>query len=325
MATIVSGMRPTGRLHLGHLEGVLRNWLKLQQTERCFFFVADIHALTDRNAPEDISQWSIEMARDWLALGIDPEKCVIFVQSHVPEHVFLSSLLGMVTPVGALERSPTYKDRTSELGESSENLGLLAYPVLMAADVALYGGERIPVGEDQVSHLELAREIIRKFNARFRGADLVEPQPLLTKTPKVMGTDGRKMSKSYGNTIELSASPEDIAKAIRSMKTDEARKLRTDPGDPDRCNLFPWQEIYTPDRLDEIRKGCTSAALGCVDDKTILRESIERELMVRHRKERALWSDEKISAVLKDGAAKAREAAQVTMKRVVTAVGLIDG
>lgn len=321
---IVSGMRPTGRLHLGHLEGVIRNWIALQDRHECFFFVADVHALTDRIERAEISRWSFEMVRDWLALGIDPAKATVFVQSHVHHHVELAALLGMVAPVTWLERCPTYKDRVAELGSGSENLGLLSYPVLMAADVALYGADKIPVGEDQVTHLELAREVIRKFNARFEGANLVEPQPFLTKASKLMGTDGRKMSKSYGNTIELAAAADDSRKKIMTMKTDEARLRRSDPGNPDHCNLFPYHLIYTDDgKIPEIRSGCTSAALGCVDCKKILNESVDRAL-AGYRARREKISDEDVRAVMKDGAARASAAAAETMRRVIAAVGMVQ-
>ncbi len=315
-------MRPTGRLHLGHLEGVIRNWLRMQDEHECFYFVADVHALTDRYEPEDISQWSFEMIRDWLALGIDPAKSTIFVQSHVPAHVSLATLLGMVTPVSWLERCPTYKDRVAELGSGSENLGLLAYPVLMAADVTLYGADKVPVGEDQVTHLELAREVIRKFNARFPGARLVEPQPLLTSSPKLMGTDGRKMSKSYGNTVELAATAEETQKRIRSMKTDEARKLRTDPGNPDHCNLYPYHAIYSVEQTGEIRQGCTTAALGCVDCKKILMDSLDRALG-EYRARRGTISDDDVRAVMAAGARRASAAAAETMNRVAQSVGMV--
>lgn len=318
---VVSGMRPTGRLHVGHLEGVIRNWLALQEEHSCHFFVADLHALTDRTDPGAIALWTTEMVRDWLALGIDPDRAVVFRQSDVLEHALLSTLLTMVTPVSWLERCPTYKDRVSELGEGSANAGLLGYPVLMCADVALYDADRIPVGEDQVVHLELAREVVRRFNATYPGADLVEPLPLLTRASKIMGTDGRKMSKSYGNTIELSVDPGEVQKLVRGMKTDEKRKLRSDPGNPDDCNLYPYHELYTPGRLDEIRAGCTTAALGCVDCKKILVES-HALAMSGYRERRAGIDDARVRAVLEDGAARARAAARRTIDRVLAAIGI---
>jgi tryptophanyl-tRNA synthetase len=323
MGVVVSGMRPTGPLHLGHYEGVIRNWIELQKSDRCFFFVADLHALTDRTEPEEVWRWSFEMVKDWLALGIDPDRATIFVQSHVSAHVLLATWLGMVTPVSWLARCPTYKDRVSELGAGSENQGLLSYPVLMASDVALYGADRIPVGEDQVVHLELAREIIRKFNSRFPGADLAEPQPLLTRTSRLTGTDGRKMSKSYSNTLEMSAPREEIEKRIRGMKTDEARQRRADPGEPLRCNLYPWHEIYSRDRTAEVQTGCRSAALGCVDCKKILIESVDDHL-VGYRERRAALADEAVHALLERGAAAAAAAAAETVKRVRKAIGLVE-
>jgi tryptophanyl-tRNA synthetase len=321
----VSGMRPTGLLHLGHYEGVIRSWLDLQHRARCHFFVADLHALTDRWSPEELTRWSLEMVKDWLALGIDPERAVIFVQSQVPAHAELATLLGMVTPVSWLERCPTYKDRIAELGKGSENHGLLSYPVLQAADIALYDAELVPVGEDQVAHLELAREIVRRFNATFPGANLVEPQPVLTRVAKAMGLDGRKMSKSFGNAIELSAAPATIAELImKRMKTDEARQRRSDPGDPARCNLYPWQEIHSPERTEEIRRGCTSAELGCVDCKKILIAGLERHF-ADYRARRAALDDVAVRRILEDGRARATEAAARVMARVRSAVGLMRG
>ncbi|RMH59131.1 MAG: tryptophan--tRNA ligase [Candidatus Hydrogenedentota bacterium] len=321
-SVVVSGMRPTGRLHLGHLEGVIRNWLCLQEKYPCYFFVADLHALTDRTDPGELREWSREMVRDWLALGIDPEKTTLFIQSHVPQHAELAVLLGMVTPVSWAERCPTYKDRIAELGKASERLGLLAYPVLMAADVALYGADKIPVGLDQVAHLELAREIVRRFNATYRGSDLVEPKPLLTKAQRLMGTDGRKMSKSYGNTLELSAEWSEVEARVRKMKTDEARKRRTDAGNPENCNLFPYHEIYSKDRCEEIKQLCTTAGIGCVDCKKIFLENYARALEP-YRQRRVRITDEEVEAVLKEGARRARAAAAETMARVRDAVGLM--
>ena len=322
MGTVLSGMRPTGLLHLGHYEGVIRNWLELQKTEKCFFFVADLHALTDRTKNDEIGKCSVEMVKDWLALGIDPNRATIFVQSHVPAHAELSALFGMVTPVSWLERCPTYKDRTLQLGEGSENLGLLSYPVLMSADIAVYGADKVPVGEDQVVHLELAREIIRRFNSHYPGSNLVEPQPLLTKASKLMGTDGRKMSKSYGNTLELSAAVEATSKRIRGMKTDEARKLRADPGEPSRCNLYPYHEIYSPDKTDEIQSGCRSAALGCVDCKKILFENLVSHFE-EYRKKRNQLSDEEVIEIIKCGAERARMAAEAVMVRIRNAIKML--
>lgn len=320
---VVSGMRPTGRLHLGHHEGVIRSWLDLQNRARCHFFVADLHALTDNRNPE-LTRHSLEMVKDWLALGIDPARAVIFVQSQVPAHAELATLLGMVAPVAWLERCPTYKDRVAELGQGSANLGLLSYPVLQAADIALHDAGLVPVGEDQVAHLELAREIVRRFNATFPGADLVEPQPVLTRAAKVMGLDGRKMSKSYGNALELSAAPATLAELImKRMKTDEARQRRSDPGDPARCNLYPWQEIYSPERTAEIRHGCTTAELGCVDCKKILLEGLERGLGA-YRARRAALDDDTVRRVLEDGRARATASAARVMARVRAAVGLAE-
>lgn len=317
---VVSGMRPTGPLHLGHLEGVLRNWVKLQHQYPCYFFVADLHCLTDKREPGELAPYTIEMVRDWIACGLDPEKTTLFVQSSVPGHVYLATLLGMVAPVSWLERCPTYKDRVAELGASSANLGLLSYPVLMAADVALYDATLVPVGDDQVPHLELAREVVRKFNAAYPAAALVEPQPLLNRTPRLSGTDGKKMSKSYANTLDLAAAPDVIANRVRGMKTDENRKRRTDPGSPENCNLYPWHEIYSAAETDAIRRDCTTAAMGCTDCKGMLLKNLEPTLS-EIRAKRAGISDDRIRDVLAAGSKKAAAVSQGVLDRLNAAVG----
>lgn len=318
---VVSGMRPTGRLHIGHLEGVLRNWLRLQGEARCFFFVADLHALTDHRDPAGIAAATREMLLDWLAIGIDPERATIFVQSRVPAHAEMAALLGAVTPVTWLERCPTYKDKVAEADAGAgAGLGLLAYPVLMTADVVLYRADRIPVGEDQVAHLEISREIVRRVNALY-GTDLVEPEPLLAKVPRLAGTDGRKMSKSYGNTIEFGLGEDEIRAKVISMVTDERRVRRTDPGDPDRCRLFPYHGIYTKGRLDEIRRGCTTAALGCVECKRMLVDSISSDLSGFWER-RAAWAarPDRLREVVEEGCRRARTAAAPTLSAVRSAM-----
>src|SRR5512133_794302 len=241
---VVSGMRPTGKLHIGHYHGVLENWVKIQNDFDCFFFVADWHSLpTEYADTSGIAQSIRDMVLDWVAFGLDPAKCVIFRQSLVPHHSELNLILSMVTPVSWLERCPTYKEMQDNLETKDlSTFGFLGYPVLMAADIILYKATRVPVGQDQLSHLELCREIVRRFNFHY-GDVFPEPQPLLTEAAKVLGTDGRKMSKSYGNAIELGESAESTAKKIMGMVTDPARKLRKDPGNPDVCGIYYLHKV----------------------------------------------------------------------------------
>ncbi len=310
----LSGMRPTGPLHLGHYFGAIKNWLKLQAEMPCFFFVADWHALTSDYAnTKDIKEYVIEMVRDWMACGLDPKQSVIFQQSLVLEHAELALLLGMITPVSWLERNPTYKEQREEItNKDLGNLGFLGYPVLMASDILMYRPAWVPVGEDQLPHLELTREIARRFN-NYYGEYFPEPQARLTPAARCPGLDGRKMSKSYGNAIFLSDDFADITKKVRGMLTDKNRLRRTDPGNPDICNLFPYHELLTDDATRvEIRKGCTSASLGCVDCKKILIGNLENFLIPIQERRAALTPDH-IKEVLKEGTAKAREEAQKTM------------
>lgn len=269
---VVSGMRPTGRLHIGHYHGVLENWIQIQDQFECFFFVADWHSLTTEYADTAAIRDNIrEMVLDWVAFGLDPQKSIIFRQSLVPHHAELNLILSMITPVSWLERNPTYK----ELQENIEHrdlstFGFLGYPVLMAADIILYKGTRVPVGHDQLPHLEITREIARRFNHLY-GNVFPEPEAFLTETPKLLGLDGRKMSKSYGNSIYLSDTAEETSKKVLSMMTDPARVRRTDPGDPDVCVAFNLHRIYVPqDKLDEIIPACRNATIGCVECKRVL-------------------------------------------------------
>lgn len=265
----VSGMRPTGALHLGHYFGVLKNWVEMQHEMEAFFFVADWHALTSDFAdPTRIKGFVPELVMDWVASGLDPQKCTIFQQSQVKQHAELHLLLSMITPLGWLERCPTYKEQQQQItNKDLGNYGFLGYPVLMASDILIYRPQWVPVGQDQLPHLEMTREICRRFN-HFYGEYLVEPQARLTPAAKCPGLDGRKMSKSYGNAIHLGEPMEDIIPKVRGMKTDENRLRRNDPGNPEVCNLFPYHVLMTAeDRQAEIRQGCTSAGLGCVDCK----------------------------------------------------------
>jgi tryptophanyl-tRNA synthetase len=312
---ILSGMRPTGPLHLGHYFGVIANWLKLQEEYDCYFFAADWHALTSEYADATRVKGFIPgLVKDWVAAGLDPEKCVIFQQSMVKEHAELYLYLSMFTPLGWLERNPTYKEIKAELTQKDLNThGFLGYPVLMAADILMYKPWAVPVGKDQLPHLELTREIARRFNHLTGSEALPEPADLLTEEAKLPGLDGRKMSKSYGNSIMLSESIEDIAPKVRGMKTDENRLRKSDPGDPGICNLYPYHKLMTdPARLPEIQEGCRNATWGCVDCKKVLMESLEAFLTPLQER-RAACTDERVREILEAGNEKARAFASQTM------------
>jgi tryptophanyl-tRNA synthetase len=322
---VVSGMRPTGRLHLGHLHGALANWVRLQSEATCFFFSADWHALTTSyHQTESIKQAEREMFVDFLAAGIDPQRATLFVQSQVKEHAELFLLLGMITPLGWLERSPTYKEMRENITDRDLALyGFLGYPVLMTADIILYKATRVPVGADQVTHLELAREIARRFNFHY-GQVFPEPEPLLTSAPKILGTDGRKMSKSYGNAIDLGESAEATAKKIMPMVTDPARKRRTDPGEPDVCGIGFLHKVYsTPETLAWMYEGCRSAGIGCVDCKKRLLEKLgPAQEALRERREALLARPQEVEELVQLGTRKAQAAAARTMEEVRAAMKL---
>lgn len=321
----VSGMRPTGPLHLGHYFGVLKNWIELQDREEAYFFVADWHALTSDYAdPSRIRHNIVEMVTDWVAAGLDPEKCVIFRQSAVKEHAELSLLLSMITPVSWLERNPTYKEQQQQItNKDLGNAGFLCYPVLMAADILMYRPHGVPVGEDQLPHLELTREIARRFNS-FYGPFFPEPQAMLTPAAKCPGLDGRKMSKSYNNGIFLSDSFADIEPKVRGMFTDPARLRKSDPGNPDVCNLFPYHVLLTaPEQQSEIRRGCTSAQLGCVDCKKIFLKNLEAFLTpLQERRATLNARPGAVREILAHGNEKARAFAAATMVDVRQKMGL---
>lgn len=315
----VSGMRPTGPLHLGHYFGVLKNWVEMQYEMEAYFFVADWHALTSDFAdPSRIKTFVPELVKDWIAAGLDPERCVIFQQSQVKEHAELHLILSMITPVSWLERNPTYKEQQQEITTKDlGNYGFMGYPVLMASDILIYRPKWVPVGQDQLPHLELTREIGRRFNHLY-GDFFPEPEARLTPAAKCPGLDGRKMSKSYGNGIFLSDTIEDITPKVRGMFTDPARLRRSDPGNPDVCNLFPYHLLMTdPVKQAEIREGCTSAKLGCVDCKKMFLESLARFLEPLHERRRELDADpERVRAILEDGNTRARSEARLTMEGV---------
>jgi len=325
---IVSGMRPTGRLHLGHLIGTLHNWRRLQERADCFFFVADWHALTtDYDRSEGVAANVLEMVIDWLAAGIDPARATIFVQSAVPEHAELHLLLSMITPVGWLERVPTYKEMQQQFEDCDlSTYGFLGYPVLQAADILMYRATGVPVGADQVPHVELTREIARRFNHLF-GDTFVEPQALLTEMPRVPGLDGRKMSKSYGNAVYLADSAAEVKAKLSRMMTDPRRARRHDPGDPDDCPAYNLHRVYcTPEELAYTAHGCRTAGIGCLECKQIMIARAEEELTpIRERRARLAERPDDVRDLLAGGTARARAAAAEMMTVVRERVGLRGG
>jgi tryptophanyl-tRNA synthetase len=310
---IVSGMRPTGPLHLGHYFGVLANWIELERDHDCFFFVADWHALTTEYAdPSRIKGFVPELVKDWVAGGLDPEKCVLFQQSQVREHVELHLYLSMITPVSWLERCPTYKDMVKELAAKDlSTYGFLGYPVLMASDILLYRPGAVPVGQDQLPHLELTREIARRFNYLY-GEFFPEPAAVLTPSPKMPGLDGRKMSKSYGNSIALGEDPAVMKKKVMGMLTCAKRARLKDPGDPKECNLFPYHELLTDKaRLPEIVEGCMNATWGCGDCKKLLVANLTAFLEPIHAKRQELdRNPSMVRDILASGNARAKAVAE---------------
>jgi tryptophanyl-tRNA synthetase len=392
---VVSGMRPTGRLHLGHYHGVLRNWIELQHEYECYFFVADWHALTTHyDEPYDVEQFTYDTVVDWLAAGVSPGSATLFVQSKVPEHAELHLLLSMITPVSWLERVPSYKDQQARLGDRDlATYGFLGYPLLQSADILAYRAGRVPVGADQVAHVELTREIARRFNhiyGREPGFEqnaeaaikrmgkkaarlytelrrnyltngdaealerarallgeqqslsigdrerlfgylegggrivLPEPRPLLTSNPKVPGTDGEKMSKSYNNTIQLRELPEVVEEKVRTMKTDPARVRRADPGNPDVCPVYALHRIYSSqDTLDWVERGCRSAGIGCLDCKGPLIDAINSEQAVMRERARQFENDrDLVRSILVEGSEEARDVARETLEEVREAIGI---
>ncbi len=350
---VLSGMRPTGRLHLGNYMGALYNWVRLQHDYKCFFFIADLHALTtDYAKPGDLAAKSHEVALDFLGAGLDPERCVIFKQSDIAAHSELYTLFNMITPLGWLERVPTYKDQQEQLRDKELNtFGFLGYPLLQAADILLYKPDFVPVGQDQLAHVELTREVARRFNQLYSSAItpevtaassdkerikaevsenvletelLPEPKALLTPSPKLPGLDGRKMSKSYGNTIGLTDSPDELRKKLRPMVTDPARIRRTDPGNPDVCPVGDLHKVFsTPETLAKVYDGCRSAGIGCIECKGWCADSILREIEPIAERRRGFEQQPGIvQEILAKGAARARERAGATMAEVRAAIGL---
>jgi tryptophanyl-tRNA synthetase len=321
---VFSGARPTGRQHIGNYVGAIQNYVALQDQYDCIYCIVDIHALTTLENTECLREDIYEMVLDWLAAGIDPQKSIIFVQSHVPQVMELHTLFSMVTPLSWLLRVPTFKEKV-KMQPNNVNYGLVGYPVLMTADIALYKGEAVPVGEDQLPHLELAREIVRRFNSLF-GVVFPEPQAKLTSFPLVLGLDGaQKMSKSYNNQIEISAPPEEISKRVMTAVTDPARKYRSDPGHPEICNIFRLHNFFTQDRVGEIASDCLSARIGCVDCKKILAERISSNLKpFRERRASLASKPGHVAQVLIDGANRAEAIAKETLKEVREAMKLLQ-
>ncbi len=320
---ILSGMRPTGSLHLGNFHGALANWVGMQDTYDCFFFIADWHALTtDYENTANMSKFAHNMMIDWLSAGLSPEKSTLFVQSSVLEHAELFLLLSMITPVPWLERNPTYKDQIIQLDNKDlSTFGFLGYPVLMASDIIIYKANGVPVGLDQVPHVEITREIARRFNYLY-GNVFPEPEAVLTESAKILGLDRRKMSKSYQNTILLSESPEDIRAKVSTMVTDPDRARRKDPGNPDICNVFEFHKLYSPaDVAADISVQCRSAAIGCVECKKMMAERLVEALApVRDKRQYYEARPEMVKEIMAAGNQKARSVAQQTMEEVRAAV-----
>lgn len=320
---IVSGMRPTGRMHLGHLHGALLNWKKLQFDYECFYFIADWHALTSEYAETGIiRETTYDIVADWISMGLDPKLCTFFIQSNIKEHAELHLIFSMITPLPWLERNPTYKEQLQELTQKNlYTYGFLGYPVLQAADILMYKANGVPVGEDQAPHVELTREIGRRFN-HFYTEVFPIPDVLLTPTSKLLGIDRRKMSKSYGNAIYLTDTDQEIDQKVSQMITDPQRARRTDPGDPDVCNVFSFHEIYTdPESVERINRECRTAEIGCVECKKNMASGLKAGLEPIRAKRKELGSDmDRVRKIVDDGNRRARSIAQETMEEVRKAV-----
>lgn len=326
---VVSGMRPTGSLHLGNLFGALKNWLSLQDKYQCYFFIADWHALTtDYNETEDLKRNIKEIALDWLAAGLDPEKCTLFVQSLVPEHAILNTLLSMITPLSWLERNPSYKEQQEELKTKDlQTFGFLGYPVLQAADILIYRGEYVPVGVDQLPHLEITREIARRFNFIYGQKIFPEPEAILAEVQKLPGTDGRKMSKSYNNAIYLSDAPEVVEVKVRKMFTDPQRVRRTDPGRPWLCPVFAYHKLFSPEQMvKDVDLGCRTAAIGCIECKGWMAENLNAFLQpIREKRRKLEESGDKVIEIFMEGSRRARKVAEETLEDVKKAMKIDMG
>jgi len=322
---VLSGMRPTGALHLGNYFGALENWIRLQDEYECYFFVADYHALT--TGYEDTSEFRDNITNvliDWLAAGLDPNKCTIFIQSNIKEHAELHLMLSMNLPLSWLYRCPTYKDQINQLKDKNiATYGFLGYPCLMSSDILLYKAKYVPVGEDQLPHLELTREIARRFNYLYNCEVFVEPQPLLTEMKVLPGLDGRKMSKSYNNTIALSDSPETIEKKVMTMITDPQRIRKTDPGHPEVCSVFAYHKFFSPDEVEEIERQCRNGEIGCVACKKKLAKNLV-SIMAPIYERRLEWMKriDDIKDIIRQGNLKAREIAAKTLAEARKAMNI---
>ena len=322
---ILSGMRPTGKLHLGHLVGALDNWKKLQDEYDCFFMIADWHALmSEYEKPDTLPEYAVDNAIDWISVGIDPAKSTLFIQSEVVQHLELYMIFSCLTPLGWLERCPTYKEQLREIKTRNLNTyGFLGYPVLQAADILLYKADKVPVGDDQLPHLELTREIARRFNSLYKKEVFPSPDAILTKTPRLLGLDGRKMSKSYDNTINLSDSEETLRKKTQNMFTDPKRIKLSDNGHPDICNVFSYYSTFIPEMKPVVRDWCTNAKLGCTDCKKRLASELLDKLKPIHQKRQELIKDKaKIRKMLREGSDKATFVAAKTIKETREAMHL---
>lgn len=321
---VFSGFRPTGKQHIGNYLGTIQNCITLQEEYDCVYCVVDIHALTTLENTEMLKTDIYEMVLDWLAAGIDPQKSILFIQSHVPQVMELHTIFSMVTPLNWLLRVPTFKEKVKTQPQNV-NYGLVGYPVLMTADIALYKGDFVPVGEDQLPHLEIAREIVRRFNSTY-GFVFPEPQARLTSFPLILGLDGeQKMSKSYNNYIEMSSSPQEILERVRTAVTDPARRYRSDPGHPEICNIYRLHKVFTPTRVEEIASECRSAGIGCVDCKKLLAKNISSSLEPFREKRATLAAKpDYIVEVLADGASRAEVIANETIKEVKEKMGLLQ-
>jgi tryptophanyl-tRNA synthetase len=320
---ILSGMRPTGPLHLGNLHGALSNWVNMQEQYDCFFFIADWHALTsDYEDTGNISKYVRNMLIDWLSAGLLPDKSTLFIQSRIKEHAELFLILSMITPVPWLERNPTYKDQIVQLSSKDlSTFGFLGYPVLQAADIIMYKAYGVPVGVDQVPHVEITREIARRFNY-FYGDVFPEPESILTQTPKILGTDRRKMSKSYNNAIFLSDSPDEIGAKVAKMLTDPQRARKSDPGDPDVCNVYEFHKLYSDKQtVERINQECRTAEIGCVECKEIMARHLINALEpMRERRAYYETRPQLVDDIIEDGCEKARKVARQTMAEVKAAI-----
>jgi len=328
MDRVLSGMQPSGPLHLGNLIGALSNWVRLQDKYDCYFFVADWHALTTGYGnPSQIKEFTIDLLMNFISAGLDPEKSTIFIQSQVPQHAELHIFLSMITPLGWLERVPTYKEKKEQIKDKDlDTYGFLGYPVLQTADIIIYRAKYVPVGIDQVPHLEISREIARRFNYLYGNEFFPEPEALLTEFPKVPGVDGRKMSKSYGNAIYLSDNEKTVSEKLRTMVTDPARKRRTDKGDPAKCPVFDLHKIFSKEEeKKEVIQGCTTASIGCIDCKRILiNHVIETLKPIWEKKQQLIDNPSKLIEIASEGSKKAKKVAKETLKGMKEVIGWIS-